>query len=102
VADYAFAAIGDQLFSLADGSDIAFVDDGIGFSLGQTFSHVFTQGGTTRLALGVVDMGDTLGTSLLVADNARIVAAPVPEPETWALLLAGLGLVGLAARRRGA
>ena len=28
-------------------------------------------------------------------------AAPVPEPETWALLLAGLGLVGFTARRRG-
>lgn len=30
------------------------------------------------------------------------VAAPVPEPETWALLMAGLGLVGYAARRRSA
>ncbi|MEW5787510.1 MAG: PEPxxWA-CTERM sorting domain-containing protein [Pseudomonadota bacterium] len=27
-------------------------------------------------------------------------AAPVPEPETYALMLAGLGLVGFAARRR--
>lgn len=27
-------------------------------------------------------------------------AAPVPEPETWAMLLAGLGLVGAAVRRR--
>lgn len=27
--------------------------------------------------------------------------APVPEAETWALMLAGLGLVGWAARRRG-
>lgn len=26
--------------------------------------------------------------------------APVPEPETWAMLLAGLGLVGCATRRR--
>lgn len=26
--------------------------------------------------------------------------APVPEPETWAMLLAGLGLVGMMARRR--
>lgn len=25
---------------------------------------------------------------------------PVPEPETWATILAGLGLLGLAARRR--
>jgi len=29
-----------------------------------------------------------------------VAAAPVPEPETYALMLAGLGLVGLAARRR--
>lgn len=28
------------------------------------------------------------------------VAAPVPEPETYVLMLAGLGLVGFAARRR--
>lgn len=28
------------------------------------------------------------------------VAAPIPEPETYAMLLAGLGLLGFAARRR--
>ena len=28
------------------------------------------------------------------------VLAPVPEPEGWALLIAGLGLIGIAARRR--
>lgn len=35
-------------------------------------------------------------------DNLRIdeVAAPVPEPETYAMLLAGLGLMGGIARRR--
>ena len=27
-------------------------------------------------------------------------AAPVPEPETWALMLAGLGLTGFAVRRK--
>lgn len=31
-----------------------------------------------------------------------LVAAPVPEPSTYALLLGGLGLVGFVARRRGA
>jgi hypothetical protein len=30
----------------------------------------------------------------------EFVAAPVPEPETYALLLAGLGVVGMLARRR--
>jgi hypothetical protein len=29
-----------------------------------------------------------------------LVATPVPEPETYAMLLAGLGLLGFAARRR--
>lgn len=33
-------------------------------------------------------------------DNFTVTAAPVPEPETYALMLAGLGLLGLAARRR--
>jgi hypothetical protein len=29
-----------------------------------------------------------------------VTLAPVPEPETYALLLAGLGLMGAVARRR--
>lgn len=39
-----------------------------------------------------------------IADNNEFIkvhlAAPVPEPETWAMLLAGLGLVGYMVRRR--
>lgn len=30
----------------------------------------------------------------------QMVTSPVPEPETWALMLGGLGLVGFASRRR--
>ena len=33
-------------------------------------------------------------------DNVVLNAYPVPEPGSWALLLAGLGLLGFAARRR--
>jgi hypothetical protein len=34
-----------------------------------------------------------------ILDNVTI-SAPIPEPETYAMLLAGLGLLGFAARRR--
>jgi autotransporter-associated beta strand protein len=39
------------------------------------------------------------GYRVAIAANA-LHLAPVPEPETWAMLLAGLGLVGIAAHRR--
>jgi len=32
--------------------------------------------------------------------GVNFVAAPVPEPQTYAMLLAGLGLIGFSARRR--
>jgi hypothetical protein len=35
-----------------------------------------------------------------IAGIQFLYGAPVPEPETWAMLLAGLGLVGIMARRR--
>ncbi len=33
-------------------------------------------------------------------DNIRVITAAVPEPATWAMLLAGFGAVGFALRRR--
>jgi hypothetical protein len=35
-----------------------------------------------------------------IGSSAVVTVAPVPEPETYVLLLAGLGLVGVAAKRR--
>jgi hypothetical protein len=54
--------------------------------------------GTNTLSFRAAGTNDTLGGSL---DNVSLTAA-VPEPSSYALLLAGLGAVGLIARRRAA
>lgn len=59
--------------------------------------------GLTALPTGlwnftVLDSADVSGGQLATQD--LLVAIPVPEPSTYALMLAGLGLVGLITRRR--
>ena len=54
--------------------------------------------GVTRLSFWASGKPDTYGGSL---DNVVVTAVTaVPEPETYALLLAGLGLIGAAVRRQ--
>lgn len=40
------------------------------------------------------------GTTLLASNTISVEVAPVPEPETYALMLAGMGVVGFLVRRR--
>ena len=60
--------------------------------------------GATRLFLGVADSigasGGNLGGFAVDVAGATSIAAAVPEPASWALLLAGFATVGAAARRR--
>jgi hypothetical protein len=59
---------------------------------------------TRRLSVSFLNLLNTSATgTLVVAANTHgvSVASPVPEPETYALMLAGLGAVVLLARRRG-
>jgi hypothetical protein len=54
--------------------------------------------GRGEAASGHVDYIRTWNTALSSSDVAQL--APVPEPESYAMLLAGLGLMGVVARRR--
>jgi len=68
------------------------------------YTHVRLSSGSLDTVSGCVSTTcanlyaeDRLNRSLAITGFS---VTPVPEPETWALLLAGLGLVGAAARRR--
>lgn len=56
----------------------------------------FNDYGNGLFVLAIADYSDNVG----VGQLGYTITASVPEPETYALLLAGLGLIGAAARRR--
>lgn len=100
LGDYAFVTVNQTTYRLGDLASVSGVEDGIGFSTPSAFSYTFTESGNVTVALGVVDVQDFNGTSVLLVDNVQL--APVPEPEPYAMLLAGLGLIGGVARRKSA
>jgi len=66
---------------------------------GELVSLLDTSGYNNTLSAGV-NLLATAAQNEAFRGVAYITAAPVPEPETYAMLLAGLGLLGFAARRR--
>lgn len=55
---------------------------------------------TTRTGSGQMFVHDVLFETAPAANSLPTTAAAVPEPSSWALLLAGFGLTGALARRR--
>lgn len=61
-----------------------------------SYSFTALESGAVRFALGTTS-ADNFGP---IVDNIRISTGAIPEPATWAMLIAGFGVVGVAARRR--
>ena len=64
------------------------------FKIGSSYDGIADANGT--LFLAYLD-NDSYNNSGFVT---AVVSLPVPEPETYALMLGGLGLLGMVARRR--
>ena len=91
--DHAFVVIDGRLTTLATTAK-----PGGGL---QSFAYTVARTCQVMLAFGVDDMTTFTGVSSLSIGNLQLgaVAAPVPEPSTWALFGAGLGVLGWFARR---
>jgi len=78
--------------------------DFVGTTYSPNHSDSFGTGGNVRLYNG--GLQDYFGNTALFSPRQSqspsnwTVTAAIPEPETYAMLLAGLGLLGFAARRR--
>ncbi|MEW5789658.1 MAG: FxDxF family PEP-CTERM protein [Pseudomonadota bacterium] len=92
-----------------DGSSL----DPFGYLLNGAFEQLTADndsGAQNGSASFMVAAGDNFGFRIYSTDSVlgssyatvRNFAAPVPEPETYAMMLAGLALLGVAAKRRAA
>jgi hypothetical protein len=71
-----------------------------GFSGWNTSTMTFTASGASQV-LSFLAQGSPGAPPFLLLDSVSLAAA-VPEPSTWGMLLGGMGLMGVMARRRAA
>ena len=86
------------IFDITDPAGASFVDMIVTSGTNRPEGLVsFAQDGMFYLAISNEGLGNSSATGM---STALYSLAPVPEPETWAMLLAGLGILGVRARRQ--
>jgi len=90
-------AYGDNVGGRTDFSNAGGLDDSLDFWM--FYEHASTSNTTAKVRQFQLH-DDTAHVWTLASNGTLTYAAPIPEAETYALMLAGLGLVGFMARRR--
>jgi len=91
------AAVGGVILTAVDFSGAS--TQLIPVSTSTSFLGFVSNGALVSLTLSAIQTNFLVNPSFASADNL-VLASVVPEPEAYALLLAGLGVVGFVARRR--
>jgi hypothetical protein len=110
-ADSAIYSTADAGYAGKATGGVAMINSNIGWStaaLGTLNNNSFATGLLLKEALGNASGSATVPIATLAGGDTRAyfkdgtltIAAAVPEPESYAMLLAGLGMLGFMARRR--
>lgn len=78
-----------------------YTDSAYNMAVDSAFRNIAHTGSTAVFTFQIEGVGNQdLNDESWAMDNLRVSVTPVPEPESYALMLAGLGLMGTIARRR--
>ena len=85
-----------------DGDSFAFVTgaNGEDFINLETLPAIAQAGWSNLVVAGINNLGQIAGTGMINGATRAFFLDPVPEPETWALMLAGLGFLAWFGKRR--
>lgn len=95
LVNFSLVSNADGIIGSADDSVVQSVT-AVGGADTLSLTYGASPGGNYYLSVSGITSGDMGG----IYNGAISVAAPIPEPETYAMMLAGIGAIGFLARRR--